>query len=115
MKDPQSVPTILALTDAISKAEMCQDIFRYIMNDKNMTRIQILEYILSESQSTTNLAMSLLTLYNQQEAATAKAAKENISAPAEPVQTSDTERVIDPEYVDTETPDLTHNKEEDKL
>lgn len=69
MKDPQSVPTIIALTDSIAKAEMCQDIFRYIMNNKQMTRIEILEYILSESQSTTNLAMSLLQLYNQQEAA----------------------------------------------
>lgn len=72
MANPQSVPTELALMQAIAKAEMCQDIFRHIMQDKELTRVEILEYILSESQSTTTLAQSLLMLFNQQQAALKK-------------------------------------------
>ena len=114
----QEIPTAIALSNSIAKAEMCQDIFRYIMQNKYMTRIEILEYILNESQQTTTLAQSLLQLLNQQEAALERKreaiAKEFIHAD-DASQTSDPERVIDAEYVDREPPDLTHNKDSDKL
>lgn len=62
-------PTEIILTQSIAKAQQCQDIFRYILDNKNITRIEILDYILAESESLTLLSQSLLMAIQQAEAA----------------------------------------------
>jgi hypothetical protein len=62
-----SVETII--TQTVAKAEMSQDIFRHIMQNKEMTRTQILDYILAESESLVLLAEQLLSALEREQAA----------------------------------------------
>lgn len=91
----QEIPTELALTQSIAKAQMCQDIFRFIMNDRSLTRMQILDYVLNEADSLTTLSQSLLTLLNQQEQARIEARNKIISSATKERQASEPIEFID--------------------
>lgn len=89
----QEVPTEIALQQSISKAQMCQDIFRYILNDKSLTRLTILDYILNEAEQLTTLSQALLELHDQQTKAQIEARKKIISEAQKSPQAVETEDV----------------------
>jgi phosphomevalonate kinase len=62
-----SVETII--TQTVAKAEATQDIFRHVMQNKEMTRTEILDYILAESESLVLLAEQLLSALEREQAA----------------------------------------------
>lgn len=98
----QEIPTELALQQSICKAQMCQDIFRHILNDRSLTRITILDYILSEAEQLTTLSQSLLALLNMQEAARLAATKTIISSINTPEQVIETAEFTDGQSLDSE-------------
>lgn len=91
----QEIPTEMALMQCISKAQMCQDIFRYIMQDKSLTRLQIMDYILHEAEQLTTLSTNLLDLLNAQEKARIEARNKIISSATKERQASEPVEFID--------------------
>jgi hypothetical protein len=93
----QEIPTELALAQTISNAEQCQKLFRYISNDRYLTRLEILQYILREAEELIKLSQSLMLLLDEQQRAQIEA-RNKISANAEnQPQASDSQGVKDTE------------------
>jgi hypothetical protein len=90
----------LVLTQSIAKAQMCQDIFRCILDDRTMTRIEILDYILAESEALTLLCQQLVIAIEQEQAAKFEERSKIIAEAKKSGQLTETEQVTDPEFPD---------------
>jgi hypothetical protein len=90
-------PPETVLIQSIAKAQMCQDIFRHIMNDKSMTRLQIMDYILSESVALTTLSEEMLKSLQQDQALQLAAKRKILEAAEKSLQDAQSQQVTDTE------------------
>lgn len=66
MAKPQEVPTYVLLEQAMARADQSQKIMRYILVNKELTRLEIATFVMDCCDEETKLAQQLLNLYREQ-------------------------------------------------